>query len=123
MNRDEVITALSSLMNGTDPATGTPLLADALHRPETRTVLSAATALLKDGARATRAGKFAAAGTAWSEEEDARLYREHESGMTIAQIALAHGRSSAAINLRLVKLGRIDAAAVKTRERGTRLAS
>lgn len=122
MNRDEVITALSSLANGMDPASGAPLPPDALHRPEARNVLTAATTLLQeDAARATR--KFAAAGSPWSEEEDARLFREHESGMTIAQIALAHGRSRSAINLRLVKLGRIDAAAVKARERGARLAS
>jgi hypothetical protein len=43
--------------------------------------------------------------------------------MTIAQMALQHGRTSGAITSRLVKLGRIDPAAVKTRERGARAAS
>jgi hypothetical protein len=41
--------------------------------------------------------------------------------MTTAQIALQHGRTSGAITTRLVKLGRIDPAMVKSRDRGARV--
>jgi len=71
--------------------------------------------------RATTA--LTAAGSAWSSEEDQRVCAEYDGGMTIAQIALQHGRSSGAITTRLVKLGRIDPATVKSRDRGASLVS
>lgn len=38
--------------------------------------------------------------------------------MTVGQMALQHGRTSGAIASRLAKLGRIDPATVKSRDRG-----
>ncbi len=61
----------------------------------------------------------ASAGARWDEGEDVRLCSEFDGGMTIGEIALAHGRTRAAINLRLVKLGRIDATAVRVRDRAS----
>src|SRR5690349_7935781 len=60
----------------------------------------------------------ASAGARWTDEEDAQLAGEFDSGLPIAAIANAHGRSRSAITLRLVKLGRIDAATIQTRQRG-----
>lgn len=108
MSRDEVITVLESLANGAD--------AELLRQPGTMNALVAATTMLR-----SRRGP-SAAGSRWTDEEDARVAAEFDGGMTVAQIALAHGRSSSAITLRLVKLGKIDPATVKPRERGARVA-
>lgn len=130
MERQHVITILEALANGTDPATRAPIPLDTFHSADTVRAMFTAVALLKEGEpgalpsrRTKRATSLTSAGAPWSPEEDARLGAEFDSGMTVSQIALQHGRSSGAITSRLVKLGRIDAATVKTRERGARLAS
>ncbi|HUR81380.1 MAG TPA: hypothetical protein VM733_11475 [Thermoanaerobaculia bacterium] len=88
---------------------------------EVRNAISAAATLLRDAP--ARRSSLPSAGTPWSQDEDARLVREFDASMTIAQIALQHGRSSGAITSRLVKLGRIDPMKVQTRDRGARVAS
>lgn len=126
MDRQEVITVLESLANGVDPATGGPIPNDALHRAQTVRALFTASRLLKEDAAhktPSRATRFTSAGTPWTKEEDARLGQEFDAGMTVAQIALQHGRTSGAITSRLVKLGRVDAAAAKSRDRAARAAS
>ena len=128
MDRQEVITVLESLANGIDPGTGARIPHDAFHSANTVRALFAASSMLKTeppAATSTRKGttKLTSAGAPWSAEEDARLCHEFDSGMTISQIALQHGRSSGAITSRLVKVGRIDPATVKSRDRGARLAS
>ena len=131
MDRQEVIAVLESLANGIDPMTGARIPQDAFHSADTVRALFAASAFLKAAPATpekpqngrTRTTTFASAGTPWSADEDARLGQEFDAGMTIAQIALQHGRTSGAITSRLVKLGRIDPATVKSREHGARLAS
>lgn len=116
MDRNQVITVLECLANGIDPASGARIPLEAFHSGDAVRALFTATNLLK--APAERVTKSPSAGSPWSAEEDERLTREFDSGMTLAQIALAHGRSSSAISLRLVKLGRLEPEKVKTRERG-----
>ena len=106
MDRQQVITVLESLANGTDPSTGARIPSDTFHSADTVRALFAAASLLKNARNGNT--KFVAAGTPWSSEEDSRLTQEFERGMTVAQIALQHGRTSAAITSRLVKLGRIQ---------------
>ncbi|MCI9141094.1 MAG: DNA helicase RecQ [Lachnospiraceae bacterium] len=48
------------------------------------------------------------AGAAWSEEEDARLDQEYESGMKIPEIARRHSRTSGGIRARLKRHGLIE---------------
>jgi hypothetical protein len=111
MNREEIITTLETL---------------AAQFPNTPTAaaLTSATTLIKehDCAALARGRKpnpnLPAAGLRWTADEDARLANEFDSGMSVAQIALAHGRTSGGITLRLVKLGRIDPSTVPVRERG-----
>jgi len=111
MDRNEIITALEGL---------------ATQYPNTPTAaaLRSATTLLRDHDCAAFAHvrkpnpNLPAAGQRWTDDEDARLARELDSGMSVAQIALAHGRTSGGITLRLVKLGRIDPSTVQVRERG-----
>ena len=123
MDRHEVIAVLESLVNGVDPGTGGRLPLEALHA-DTLNAISSAGKLLKDDEVALRARPqrmnptFPSAGAPWSEEEDQRLLGEHDRGMTVAQIGLAHGRTSNSITLRLVKLGRLDPATTKVRQRG-----
>jgi hypothetical protein len=124
MDRQQVITVLESLANGIDPGTGARIPLDAFHSGDAVRALFTASTLLKAPAARPRAASTAltAAGTAWTEEEDARLCKEFDEAMTIAQIALGHGRSSGAITARLVKLGRIDPSTVKSRDRGAKVA-
>lgn len=119
MDRQQVITFLDALARGVDQTSGGPLTLGAVQSEQSVAVLQAASALLKEDGR--RRGKFVAAGTPWTKDEDERLTQEFDSGRTMAQMALQHGRTSSAITLRLVKLGRIDPAAVKRRERSVGL--
>lgn len=124
MDRQQVITVLESLANGIDPGTEAQIPHETYHSPDTiRALFTAATLLKSERAPKPATTKLTSAGAPWNEEEDAQVCREFDSGMTLAQIALQHGRSSGAITSRLVKLGRIDPATVKLRERGARLAS
>jgi len=131
MDRQEVITVLESLANGIDPATGARIPHETFHTVDTVRALFTASTILKaepaqgpnDKGSRRRTTQLTSAGTPWSAEEDGRLGQEFDSGMTIAQIALQHGRTSGGITSRLVKLGRIDPATVKSRERGARSVS
>ena len=122
MEREQVVQILETLAKGLDPETDAPIPQETFRTAETARALSQAAALLKSG-RARSAAKFASAGTPWSSDEDARLGNEFDSGLTVAQMALQHGRSSGAITSRLVKLGRLDPSTVKSRERGAQVQS
>src|SRR6266508_5749881 len=124
MDRHEVIAVLDSLANGIDPSTGARISHDIIHTGDTVRALFTASNLLKatDTAAPSKT-KLTSAGAPWSQDEDARLCGEFDAKMTTAQIALLHGRSSGAITSRLVKLGRIDPAKVKSRDRGAHVVS
>jgi hypothetical protein len=121
MDRQQVITVLESLANGIDPSTGTTIPIEVFHSADTVRALFTASSLLKSSPR-TGTTKLTSAGAPWTTEEDARLCREFDAKMTVSQIALQHGRSSGAITSRLVRLGKIDPATVKSRDRGARVA-
>jgi hypothetical protein len=129
MDRQQVIAIIDSLADGIDPATGARIPYEAFHTAEAVRALFAASAFLRSDTAPPKSVKsagsstFTSAGAAWSAEEDARLGQEFDSGMTVAQIALQHGRTSGAINSRLVKIGRLDPATVKVRDRGARAPS
>ena len=125
MDRQEIITVLDALADGIDPATGARIPYEAFHTATAVRALFAASALLKaeSGKRTRKTTAFTSAGAAWSAEEDARLGQEFDSGMTVGQIALQHGRTSGAITSRLVTIGRLDPGSVKSRDRGARVAS
>jgi hypothetical protein len=126
MNRQEVITIIDTLADGVDPATGERIPYEAFHTATAVRALFAASAFLKSDtgrARGAKSTTFTAAGAPWTAEEDARLGQEFDAGLTVAQIALQHGRTSGAITSRLVKIGRLDPEKVKARERGGRVVS
>lgn len=101
MQRDQVISILESLAQG-QPA-------DVVE------ALNTATSVLRKNDRP------ASAGMKWTEEEDALLCREFDAGTAIRAIAQQHGRTAGAITSRLVKLGKLDASQVTSRDRGARV--
>ena len=101
MRRDEVISILESLAHG---------------QPEVVIeALTTATNLLRTKTRPESAGRR------WTDEEDALLCRAFDEGVAASELAKQHGRTSGAITMRLVKLGRIEPGAVTTRERGAQV--
>src|SRR5688572_12192789 len=99
MELQQVVSIVESLAAGTEPGS------------DAGVALTTAAGLLKQRENT----RPAAAGQRWSEEEDALLAHEFDGGMAVADIARQHGRTKAAITLRLVKLGRLDADTVKMR--------
>jgi hypothetical protein len=112
MERETVITTLETLARTTAPdGTQQPVdiitaLTQAAHwlRAETPPGPSPIT-------------RYPAAGARWTQEEDEKLANEYDGGMPLRDIARNHGRSTTAITLRLVHLGRLDPTTVKVRDR------
>lgn len=119
MERNQVITVLESLASGVDPTTGA-VSHEVFAAPNVIRALFVAADLLKQTPAPTTAQKQQppAAGARWTADEDAALAREFDQGTSIAEIASRHNRTRGAITSRLVKLGRIDAASVRLRDRG-----
>jgi hypothetical protein len=117
MELQRVVTIVESLAAGVDPDTGAHLAHDVFQAPEVVQALGVAANLLKE-----RGSRPAAAGQRWTDDEDSLLCHAFDGGTPVPDIARQHGRSTAAITLRLVKLGRIDADTVKVRDRGSRVA-
>lgn len=101
MQVEQVVSILDSLAAGASPES---------FGSDAQQAISTAAALLKS--------RPAAAGARWTDEEDARLVGEFDGGTAVPELARLHGRSRAAITLRLVKLGKLDEASVKVRGRG-----
>ena len=121
MEREQTLRILNALANGVHPATGEQFAADSPYQhPETVRALYAAVRAV-DGSAASPATPErrpappqSGAGSRWSEEEEQRLVTAFDAGSTIDALAHAHDRTRAAIEARLVRLGRLDASAVTT---------
>ena len=121
MEREQTLRILNALANGVHPATGEQFAADSPYQhPDTVRALYAAVRALDGGAAPMAAtGRRPAppqsgAGSRWSEEEEQRLVSAFDTGRTIDALAQAHNRTRAAIEARLVRLGKLDASAVTT---------
>jgi hypothetical protein len=121
MEREQTLRILNALANGVHPATGEQFAADSPYQhPDTVRALYAAVRVLD--ATAAPAGAVdrrpappqSGAGSRWSEEEEQRLVTAFDAGRTIDALAQAHSRTRAAIEARLVRLGKLDASAVTT---------
>lgn len=122
MEREQALRILNALANGVHPATGEKFAADSPYQhPDTvRALFEAIRAV--DGAAAQHAPERKAAppmpqsgsGSRWSTEEEQRLATAFDAGRTVDELARAHSRSRAAIEARLVRLGKMDASAVTT---------
>ncbi len=120
MDREQALKILNALANGVHPATGEVFAADSAYQhPETvRALFEAVRAM--EGSRPATAGTTARKSAEvpantfvrWSAEEEERLAAGFDAGRTSAELAKLHNRSRAAIEARLLKLGKIDVSAL-----------
>ena len=120
MEKEQALKILNALANGVHPATGEVFAADSAYQhPDTVRALF-------EAVRAVEIGQVAAAPTAerknsdtatntfvrWTPEEEARLAAGFDTGRTSAELAKLHNRSRAAVEARLLKMGKIDVSAL-----------
>jgi hypothetical protein len=117
MDREQTLRILNALANGVHPATGEKFAADGPYQhPDTvRALFEAMRAV--EGAAAPAPDRKpvfpqSGSGSRWSTEEEERLAGGFDAGKTVDELARAHNRSRAAIEARLVRLGKMDASAV-----------
>ena len=121
MERELTLRILNALANGIHPATGEKFGADSPYQhPDTVRALFEAMRTV-EGAQASapapeRKPAFPQSGygSRWTSEEEQRLASAFDAGRSVDELASAHGRSRAAIEARLVRLGKMDASAVTT---------
>jgi len=122
MERAQAITILNALANGIHPATGQQFPADSPYQhPDTVRALFAAVRVLQQHrtdtpppAKPRASSAPANIGSRWTPEEEQRLVAAFDAGKRVSELAALHARSVAAIEARLLKLGKIDASAVTT---------
>ena len=118
MEREDLLRHLAGWRDGIDPVSGATLPPEhpAQRTDFLRVVCAAIDAIGAARALESVASRSAArpalparanAGRPWSEAEEALLAQAHDAGMTIAELARAHERTTGAITARLVRLGRI----------------
>jgi hypothetical protein len=126
MNKEQTLRILNALANGIHPATGEKFGADSPYQhPDTVRALFEAMRAVDDAgppasapastgapAPARRPIPESGSGSRWSAEEEQRLASAFDTGRTVDELARAHNRSRAAIEARLVRLGKMDASAV-----------
>ena len=112
MDDAKAVEILKSLAAGVDPAAGTRLVDAAfLQAPDVVRALFLAADALESRARNARRHTSLPrnAGKPWSSDEDDRLLAAFDSGTAIEALTLAHERTRAGIEARLVKHGRLEA--------------
>ena len=120
MDREHALKILSALANGVHPATGEVFAADSAYQhPDTVRALFEAVRVMEGSgsapaAAAERRGGDVPANTfvRWTAEEEERLAAGFDAGRTSAELAKLHNRSRAAIEARLLKMGKIDVSAL-----------
>ena len=120
MDREQALKILNALANGVHPATGEVFAADSAYQhPDTvRALFEAVRAM--EGSRPAPAGTQqrksadvpANTFLRWTPDEEERLAAGFDAGRTSAELAKLHNRSRAAIEARLLKLGKIDVSAL-----------
>jgi len=123
MDKQQTLKVLNALANGVHPATGEQFAADSPYQhPDTVRALFEAMRAVEGGGVATAqqasprpaAPPQSGTGSRWTPEEEQRLASAFDAGRTVDELARAHSRSRAAIEARLVRLGKMDASAVTT---------
>ena len=118
MDREQALKILNALANGVHPATGEVFAADSAYQhPDTvRALFEAVRAM--EGGRPAPAGERKSGDVPantfvrWTPGEEERLAAGFDAGRTSAELAKLHNRSRAAIEARLLKLGKIDVSAL-----------
>ena len=119
MEREQTLKILNALANGVHPATGEQFAADSPYQhPDTVRALYEAIRIMqatqsvpvvRDQRSASGANRR---GNPWTPEEEESLASAFDAGKSVEEIVRGGMRSRAAIEARLVKLGRLDPAAV-----------
>lgn len=118
MEKQHALKILNSLANGVHPATGELFAADSPYRhPDTVRALFEAIRSMGDTVRPEPEKKVSAGFVRWTSDEEQRLIAGFDAGKSIAELAQLHDRSPAAIEARLLKLGKIDVSALTVRLR------
>jgi hypothetical protein len=121
MEREQTLKILNALANGVHPMTGEVFAADSPYQqPDTvRALFEAvrtieASPIARDGQPPERRTGETPANTfvRWTPEEEERLAAGFDAGRTSAELAKLHNRSRAAIEARLLKMGKIDVSAL-----------
>lgn len=116
MEKEHALKILNALANGVHPATGEVFAADnAYQHPDTVRALFEAVRAMEGARPAAAAGAERKTGDVpantfvrWTPDEEGRLAAGFDAGKTSAELAKLHNRSRAAIEARLLKLGKID---------------
>lgn len=113
MDKQTASRIVQALAQGIDPHTGLVFPTDGPHQhPDTvRALFLAAQALAEPPAARSRSAPHAApanAGKPWTDAEDLALAGRFDAGQPIPALAAEHGRTRAAIQVRLVKLGKLE---------------
>jgi hypothetical protein len=113
MERQQALKILNALANGVHPLTGEVFAADSPYQhPDTVRALFEAVRALGTDAGEPREQKPTSTFVRWTPDEEERLAAGFDAGKTTAELAKLHDRSRAAIEARLLKLGKIDASAL-----------
>ena len=118
MERERALKIVNALANGVHPATGEVFAADSPYQhPDTvRALFEAVRAMEgeRQGVNQERKTGDMPANTfvRWTTEEEERLAAGFDAGRSSAELAKLHNRSRAAIEARLLKMGKIDASAL-----------
>jgi hypothetical protein len=118
MEKEQALKILNALANGVHPATGEIFAADSAYQhPETVRALFEAVRALEGSRPAGSPERSTAEMPAntfvrWTREEEERLAAGFDAGRTSAELAKVHNRSRAAIEARLLKMGKIDVSAL-----------
>jgi hypothetical protein len=113
METQAAIQIIQALAQGVDPHTGETLPSTGPYQhPDTvRALFHAAQTLagpVGTRARTAHQGAPANAGKPWTDGEDAALAERFDAGTSIPELAEQHARTRAAIQARLVRLGKIE---------------
>jgi hypothetical protein len=111
---DSTLAILRALAGGIDPSTGHALPADHVcQQPATVRALCAALGAIESTSASARPRRTVAgalkAGLPWDATEDTALAEAFARGATFEVLAQEHQRTRAAIEARLVRLGKIEA--------------
>jgi hypothetical protein len=109
MDEVKALSIVSALANGVNPQTGEVFPDDSPYQTAeiVRALFVAARALQSQPSTRRRPDTPANAGKPWSENEDAELLKAFDRGVTIPNLAQAHGRTPVGIQARLEKHGRV----------------
>jgi len=117
MDKESALRVLRALANGLHPATGEQFAPDSPYQhPDVVRALFESMRMIQGSPVQTPSQRSQAApgntGIRWTREEEEQLASAFDAGKSVDEIVRGHNRSRAAIEARLVKLGKLDPSAV-----------